>query len=433
MLGLGWLVNKSLYLFLDRFKLLRQEIYIIMTQHSSSCSSFLTPGTEDFAVYMFQADYERVQSWVNEYPDLETGGDLFGLWTSQGRGGLNPLIHIVLGPGAGCKRTKYSFHQHIPYLQRAGNMLTTNYMLGHIGEWHSHHQLTLFEPSSGDYSTVKRNYPSGFHGFLLIIANILPNSDVCLSPFVFREGSAMVERGHVVVLPRESPFRRPDTINRPIREGGEIGLPCGRQPRGRAIVHPRDPSPIKSRSHPKRREELELKKLEGTSKTEERYHPLQTNPSMLKQSDPVTPQVRGKKPREGNARPSRNAKPGPSRNPRVEETVPFQIKAKTSHSQWYSTEIGKGELSRIENSLKQIQGAENVEMHRDSENHDVSFGFTCRSSEWNIKFPSTYPHGVTVLNCLDRTSQTLKRTSKIQKESYYDNITEIISCIRSEH
>ena len=169
---------------------------------------------------MFEEDYARITKEVLRYPDLETGGDLFGLWTSEERG-LNPLIHIVLGPGTGCKRTKYSFHQHIPYLQQVGSLLTNDFMLGHIGEWHSHHQLTLFEPSSGDYSTVRRNYPSGFHGFLLIIANILPNEAVSLSPFLFRESSERVERGHVVLLKGSSPFRVDDRINRRRDQGAE--------------------------------------------------------------------------------------------------------------------------------------------------------------------------------------------------------------------
>ena len=190
----------------------------------------------------------------------------------------------------------------------------------------------------------------------------------------------MVERGHVVVLPRESPFRRPDTINRPIREGGEIGLPCGRQPRSQAI-HPRA----------ERHEETKLPRPGRNSNT--------------------------------NVRASRSTKPAPSRNPHAEET---------SHSQWYSTEKGEKELSGIESSLKRIEGAENVKMYRDQENHDVCFEFTCRSCQWNIKLPSTYPHGVTVLKCLDKSNKTLKRTREIKTGSYLDNMTQIISYIKSE-
>ena len=161
-------------------------------------------SNRDFNVFMFKEDYQMMEKLVLEYPNLETGGDLFGLWTSDG----DAVLHAVLGPGRNCKRTGASFYQDVPYLKRNGELLTQDYMLCHIGEWHSHHQLRLFRPSHGDSSTVIRNYPRGARGFLLIIANIVHSSEVKLLPYLYTEKSThdSVKVGNIVVLPSKNSF-----------------------------------------------------------------------------------------------------------------------------------------------------------------------------------------------------------------------------------
>ena len=173
-------------------------------------------AANDLKVYMFEEDIAMVQNLVLRYPDLETGGDLFGLWTTEG----DAVLHIVLGPGKNCSRTDVSFNQDIPYLQRNGELLTENYMLGHIGEWHSHHQLRLFKPSHGDSSTVIRHFPKGaVYGFLLIIANIVAPNEVKLSPYLYTENSTFTysRKGEIVPLQAQNVFKElrdiQDTMN----------------------------------------------------------------------------------------------------------------------------------------------------------------------------------------------------------------------------
>ena len=173
-------------------------------------------AANDLKVYMFEEDIAMVQKLVLLYPDVETGGDLFGLWTTEG----DAVLHIVLGPGKNCSRTDVSFNQDIPYLQRNGELLTENYMLGHIGEWHSHHQLRLFKPSHGDSSTVIRHFPKGaVYGFLLIIANIVAPNEVKLSPYLYTENSTLTysRKGEIVPLQAQNVFKElrdiQDTMN----------------------------------------------------------------------------------------------------------------------------------------------------------------------------------------------------------------------------
>ena len=75
---------------------------------------------EDFVMYVFKEDFNRITKWVLQYPNLETGGTLFGLWKNK----RNLIAHFVLGPGECCKRTNVSFFQDISYLETVGNSLT---------------------------------------------------------------------------------------------------------------------------------------------------------------------------------------------------------------------------------------------------------------------------------------------------------------------
>jgi len=177
----------------------------------------------DFKVYLFEEDQKMMEDLVLRCPDIETGGDLFGLWTTEG----DVVLHIVLGPGQGCKRTDVSFYQDIPYLKRNGELLTQKYMLCHIGEWHSHHQLRLCQPSRGDSTTVIRNYPGrDTCGFLLIIANILSlaRGQVTLSPFLYTANSrsSFDVKGTIVPLRRYgNAFKKDLRIQRTMEEGME--------------------------------------------------------------------------------------------------------------------------------------------------------------------------------------------------------------------
>ena len=202
----------------------------------------------DFTIHMFEDDIQKMGQWVLKHPHDETGGDLFGLWTTGAGPGLEPVIHVVLGPGDGCRRTSVSFFQSIPYLKKVGYLLTQKYMLGHIGEWHSHHQLGLFQPSGGDSSTVTNNYPRGAYGFILIIVNIVPGG-VKISPYLYSEGSSRYKVGRVEPIAGESPFRaRRFDVCEAIRSGAERDshvVPHSVSSYDSLVGYRRSPSPVR--------------------------------------------------------------------------------------------------------------------------------------------------------------------------------------------
>ena len=204
---------------LEEERLRSNDEYLSGTRRRSrlSPSGYQRYTSNDFKVFMFKEDIERMEKYIRAYPHQETGGDLFGLWTSSG----DAVIHVVLGPGKNCKRTGTSFYQDIPYLHRNGNLLTQDYLLCHIGEWHSHHQLQLFQPSQGDSTTVIRHYPKGTHGFLLIIGNIERSGSVKLSPYLYTERSiySFDRKGTLEHLRIESPFSKIEKIKKSMKEG----------------------------------------------------------------------------------------------------------------------------------------------------------------------------------------------------------------------
>ena len=129
-----------------------------------------------------KSELDIITKYVLDYPQLETGGDFFGLWTKEGF----PVVQFVLGPGKKTTRSSTSFYQDIDYLKECGLILNGKYGLEHIGAWHSHHHLSLAHPSSGDVNTMRNALRDGkIPQFLISICNINNDSDVSINGFLF--------------------------------------------------------------------------------------------------------------------------------------------------------------------------------------------------------------------------------------------------------
>ena len=182
------------------------------------------PTEKEFTVAIYADEYKQICAWVLKNQTLETGGDLFGLWSDD----HSAVIQLVLGPGRNCQRTTHSFYQDVAYLEKVGSNLTSEEGVCHIGEWHSHHRIGLKQPSGGDERTVWTNMPQyNLRRFLLFIANIEPKADhgedvVSVGCFLFEQTGTKrkVLKGNFNLLPKESPFRSKClTI---LQEGAEV-------------------------------------------------------------------------------------------------------------------------------------------------------------------------------------------------------------------
>ena len=78
----------------------------------------------------------------------ETGGDLFGTW------GDIPIIYLASQAGPQAKREATHFRLDVDYLITLSVMLEQDWGLRYFGDWHSHHQLGLHKPSSGDQRRI---------------------------------------------------------------------------------------------------------------------------------------------------------------------------------------------------------------------------------------------------------------------------------------
>lgn len=117
-------------------------------------------------VIIYQSEFEYMAKCILDKDDIETGGQLFGHWASDG----TPIVLFVIGPGPNANHQVAFFNQDMDFLVRSGHLLRERYGLHHIGEWHSHHQLGLEYPSRHDvHNMVSSIRAAGLGRFLLSI------------------------------------------------------------------------------------------------------------------------------------------------------------------------------------------------------------------------------------------------------------------------
>ena len=153
---------------------------------------------------IYRSELDQLSRFILDYPNIETGGQLFGYWTGTG----TPVVCYVIGPGYNAQHYDTKFVQDWDYLQRVGRELHDRYRLQHIGEWHSHHQLGLAHPSGGDVNTMSYGVGKpGFPRLLLCIGNCTRTTST-VNAFNFHENTP---RRYVQaawdVVEMESPFR----------------------------------------------------------------------------------------------------------------------------------------------------------------------------------------------------------------------------------
>lgn len=153
---------------------------------------------------VYQSELDYISQCILDYPHIETGGQLFGFWTTDGI----PVVLFAIGPGENANHEVAFFNQDVDYLVRVGQILITRYGLQHIGEWHSHHQLGLARPSGHDASTmVNCIRRQNSRQFLLCIGNCTDTaSELNAYNFTQSAGHDYV-RAAWDIKEGESPFR----------------------------------------------------------------------------------------------------------------------------------------------------------------------------------------------------------------------------------
>jgi len=130
-------------------------------------------------IYASELDY--IAKCMQDYPNIETGGQLYGAWTASGA----PRVLYSIGPGSRANHEGAFFNQDIAYLEAVGAKLK-QYGLQHIGEWHSHHHLGIPRPSRHDASTMQNGIDQlDLHRLLLCIGSFNNRDEIIINPFNF--------------------------------------------------------------------------------------------------------------------------------------------------------------------------------------------------------------------------------------------------------
>ena len=155
------------------------------------------------AAMIYGSELHAVQGHVLRYPDLETGGSLYGWYSETGL----PIIALATGPGRNAMHGATRFHADEQYSLEIGHKMI-NHGLQHVGEWHSHHTLGLAQPSEIDCRAMKAALSgSKARRFLCGIANIVGDK-VTLNLFFFSAEAGLEYTGMpLVVREGESPMR----------------------------------------------------------------------------------------------------------------------------------------------------------------------------------------------------------------------------------
>jgi hypothetical protein len=178
--------------------------------------------SKPYTVHIYEDQASRISKWTLQYFDIETGGDIFGLWLNESE----VVIQAVLGPGQDCRRTTTSFFQDEQYLSRVGELLTNSQGLCNVGSWHSHHTMNLPDPSRGDKDTVWRHLPTPGR-FVLLIATIEMKTGAPKVQMGFNLFESTGEGNKVIpmkleILRGQSPIRVNDVISRQMSAGAEV-------------------------------------------------------------------------------------------------------------------------------------------------------------------------------------------------------------------
>lgn len=154
---------------------------------------------------IYQSELDYISRCIQDYPNIETGGQLFGFLTEYGA----PVVCYAIGPGPQANHQPTFFNQDEVYLQETYNKVNKGFGLRYIGEWHSHHQLGLAKPSGYDAATVVKGMKKApFRHFLLCIGNCDQNCNTTLNAFTFHlDHGFKYYHAPWKVLELDSPFR----------------------------------------------------------------------------------------------------------------------------------------------------------------------------------------------------------------------------------
>jgi hypothetical protein len=97
-------------------------------------------------ILLLETEAIRIEQLVRSSPGIEIGGDLFGFFGPDG----SPIVFAASGPGPAARRGVTHFEQDAQFQSSVFHELTSRFRMFYVGDWHSHHNLELSNPSGSD-------------------------------------------------------------------------------------------------------------------------------------------------------------------------------------------------------------------------------------------------------------------------------------------
>lgn len=163
-------------------------------------------STSEADIYIYESEVQAITGEAQRFPDSETGGDLFGTFTHRNL----PVIWLASGPGPRAKHLPTHFEQDVTFMSDWQRRLMDEFGIQYVGSWHSHHTLSLNQPSGGDVEAA-RNYAARHHRqrtLEIIVNHEGRKPKTFLRPYFYPNAQ---ESGWIpatfTTLPGESPLR----------------------------------------------------------------------------------------------------------------------------------------------------------------------------------------------------------------------------------
>ena len=161
-------------------------------------------------VYLFKKDYDVITELIRCRPTEETGGDLYGLWTSDDE----PVLHVVTGQGRKLPDSSSKGNDSVTTKRKElGSVLRTKGRLSLIGQWQfkrgpKQKESTIIEAVDQEYLhqiTIGKDF------VLILVDHDDSTRQMHLSPYLLSRFSVKT-KGQCEILVGESVFRKDEDI-----------------------------------------------------------------------------------------------------------------------------------------------------------------------------------------------------------------------------
>jgi len=135
--------------------------------------------------YIYESELCSIAYEAGKYPECETGGDLYGLWTANG----NPVVFLATGPGKSAIHQNAHYQMDIEYQKKCQTILMEQFGIHYLGDWHSHHNLRIYEPSEGDRQRIQnlftKNYQVAHMAEIIVNHAVEANKREIISAYIY--------------------------------------------------------------------------------------------------------------------------------------------------------------------------------------------------------------------------------------------------------